>query len=84
MPPAPEPYNPETSLADSLGELSDSMKDMPDTFMDMSTNLDKADNNLEMVKDSMTLMSENVSYNLYQSVPISNYDQPIENINRQS
>ena len=61
MPPAPEPYNPETSLADSLSDLSDSMQDMPVTFMDMSTNLGKADDNLELVKDSMTLMSENVT-----------------------
>ena len=77
MPPAPEPYDPEISLADSLSELSDSMQDMPDTFMDMSTNLEKADNNLELVKDSMFLLSENVTLNLDKSVPISNNDQSI-------
>jgi len=61
LPPAQEPYNPETSLADSLSDLSDSMQDMPEAFKDMSTSLGKADNNLELVKDSMTLMSENVT-----------------------
>lgn len=61
MPPAGEPYNPDKSLADSLGELSKSMEDMPDIFIDMSSDLDKADDNLVLVKDSMLLMSDNVS-----------------------
>ncbi len=61
MPPIGEPYNPEKSLADSLGDLSKSMQDMPDTFIEMSADLEKADDNLVLVKDSMTLMSDNVS-----------------------
>lgn len=61
MPPAGEPYNPEISLAESLGDLSKSMEDMPKTFIDMSADLDKADDNLVMVKDSMILMADNVS-----------------------
>ncbi len=61
IPPAGEPYNPEKSLADSLGELSKSMEDMPDIFIEMSSDLDKADDNLVLVKDSMILMADNVA-----------------------
>ena len=61
IPPAAEPYNPETSLADSLNELSASIEDMPDTFINMSEDLDKVDENLFLVTDSMDLMSENVT-----------------------
>jgi methyl-accepting chemotaxis protein len=61
IPPAAEPYNPETSLADSLKELSASIEDMPDTFIDMSKDLDKVDENLLLVTDSMSMMSENVT-----------------------
>jgi hypothetical protein len=61
LPPAGEPYNPEKSLAESLGDLSKSMEDMPETFIGIAADLDKADENLVMVKDSMILMSVNVS-----------------------
>lgn len=61
IPPAAEPYNPETSLADSLNDLSASIEDMPDTFIEMSKDLDKVEDNLLLVTDSMTLMSENVT-----------------------
>lgn len=61
LPASTTDYNPEKSLADSLGELSDSLQDMPSTFEKMSVNLGKADDNLDLVKTNMETMSENVS-----------------------
>ncbi|MBW6473315.1 MAG: hypothetical protein K0B14_09350 [Anaerolineaceae bacterium] len=59
--PAPsEPYNPETSLANSLSGLSDSMQDLPDEFKEMAVSLEKTDENLVLVTDNMELMSQNV------------------------
>jgi uncharacterized phage infection (PIP) family protein YhgE len=61
MPAPTDPYNPETSLANSLSGLSDSMQDLPDEFKQMSVNLEKTDENLVLVKDNMKLMAQNVS-----------------------
>lgn len=55
-----QPYNPETSLADSLGELASNLEGLPAVFSDMSTNLDKADDNLVVIKDNLTTMSDSV------------------------
>jgi hypothetical protein len=56
-----QPYNPKTSLADSLGELATNLEDLPDMFVEMSTNLDKADNNLATVQTSLTTMSTSIN-----------------------
>jgi len=42
-------YDPDTSLADSLGDLSTSIEEMPDVFEGMAKDLDQADNNLDNV-----------------------------------
>jgi hypothetical protein len=58
--PSAQPYDPETSLAESLGDLADSLEDLPGMFTDMSANLGKADDNLVTVQNSLTTMSESV------------------------
>jgi hypothetical protein len=55
-----EPYDPETSLADSLGELASNLEGLPVTFTEMSGNLDTADDNLLTVQTSLNTMSESV------------------------
>ncbi len=54
-------YDPDTSLADSLGNLSKSIEDLPSVFKDMSKDLSKADDNLDHVKTSLDDMSKNIS-----------------------
>jgi hypothetical protein len=54
-------YDPDVSLADSLGDLSTSIEDMPTVFADMSKDLDKADNNLDNVKISLDGMSKDIT-----------------------
>jgi uncharacterized phage infection (PIP) family protein YhgE len=55
-----EAYDPETSLADSLGELASNLEGLPGTFTEMSANLDTADDNLATVETSLNTMSESV------------------------
>ncbi|MBE0697604.1 MAG: hypothetical protein IH586_11845 [Anaerolineaceae bacterium] len=54
-------YNPDKSMADSLGEVAVSLEDMPDTFTEMATNLDKADDNLDEIQANLTTMAKNVA-----------------------
>jgi prefoldin subunit 5 len=54
-------YNPEKSLADSLGEVATQLDGLPAMFTDMSKNLDKADDNLVTIQTSLTSMASNVS-----------------------
>ncbi len=61
LPASTTTYNPEKSLADSLGELSVSIQDMPATFQDISTDLGAVDDNLDSVKDNLVIMSDNVA-----------------------
>ncbi len=56
-----EPYDPETSLADSLGELASNLEGLPGTFTEMAANLDAADDNLETVETSLNSMSESAA-----------------------
>jgi uncharacterized phage infection (PIP) family protein YhgE len=56
-----EAYNPDESLAESLGRLATGLEPLPQTFIDMSTNLDKADDNLATVQTSLTTMSTSVT-----------------------
>jgi methyl-accepting chemotaxis protein len=53
-------YNPDTPLADSLGELADNLEGLPVTFTEMSADLDIADDNLVTIKDNLTTMSASV------------------------
>ena len=55
-----EPYNPQVSLADSLGALATNLEDLPATFTDMSTNLSKVDDKLDSVQGNLTTMSDSV------------------------
>ena len=55
-----DPYDPKTSLANSLGELATNLEDLPDMFMEMSTNLDKADDNMATIQTSLTTMSTSI------------------------
>ncbi len=56
-----ETYNPEKSLADSLGDVATNLSDLPGTFGEMATTLDKADDNLTTIQDSLDTMATNVS-----------------------
>lgn len=55
------PYNPEVTLADSLGEVAVQLEGLPAKFTEMSTNLDKADDNLVTIETSLSTMASNVS-----------------------
>jgi hypothetical protein len=58
--PPEEPYNPEVSLADSLGDLASNLEGLPATFTEMAAGLDTADDNLATVQGSLDTMSESV------------------------
>lgn len=55
-----QPYNPEKSLADSLGDLASNLEGLPDMFTEMATNLDKADDNLVTIESNLSTMSVSV------------------------
>ncbi len=56
-----QPYNPEVSLAESLGDVATQLENLPAMFTDMSKNLDTADDNLVTIKTSLSTMATNVS-----------------------
>ena len=56
-----EVYNPEKSMADSLGELASSLEDLPELFTEMAADMDKADDNLEIIHSNLITMSESVA-----------------------
>ncbi len=55
-----EAYNPEVSLADSLGALATDLEGLPAKFSQMSTDLDKADDNLVEIQTNLTTMAVSV------------------------
>jgi hypothetical protein len=55
-----QPYNPDKSLAESLGDLAADLEGLPDMFTQMAANLDKADDNLATIQSSLTIMSGSV------------------------
>jgi hypothetical protein len=55
-----ESYNPEKTLADSLGELASNLEGLPDTFVEMSVNLSAIDDNLETIQGNLITMSDSV------------------------
>jgi flagellin-like hook-associated protein FlgL len=59
--PDPQPYNPERTLAQSLGDVAVNLSDLPSSFTEMSTNMDKADDNLVTIQGSLDTMATNVS-----------------------
>jgi Mg2+ and Co2+ transporter CorA len=59
--PPQESYNPERTLAQSLGDVAGNLSDLPDTISAISTNLDQADDNLVTIQDSLDTMAINVS-----------------------
>lgn len=54
-------YNPEQSMAESLGEVADNLASLPPMFVQISEDMDKADDNLAAVQSSLSTMSANVS-----------------------
>jgi len=56
-----ELYNPETPLADSLGELASNLEGLPDTFAGMSDDLNATDEKLVVVQENLLTMSDSVS-----------------------
>jgi hypothetical protein len=56
-----ESYDPEVSLADSLGDLATNLEGLPATFTEMAVNLETADDNLAAVESSLETMSESVT-----------------------
>ena len=55
-----QPYNPERSLSDSLGDVASNLESLPDTFVEMAANLDKADDNLNSIQSNLVTMSDSV------------------------
>jgi hypothetical protein len=55
-----ELYNPETPLADSLGELASNLEGLPDTFLGMSDDLNATDEKLVVVQENLVTMSDSV------------------------
>jgi uncharacterized phage infection (PIP) family protein YhgE len=60
IPPQDDTYDPDKTLADSLGELSDSIAGIPAIFSDISTDIDQASGNLDLIKGNLDTMSESV------------------------
>jgi hypothetical protein len=54
-------YDPEVSLADSLGELASNLEGLPALLTEMASSLDQADDNLAAVESSLETMSESVT-----------------------
>ena len=55
-----ETYNPEKTMADSLGDLAASLEDLPGLFTEMAADMDKADDNLETIQANLVTMSDSV------------------------
>jgi hypothetical protein len=53
-------YNPETPLAESLGDVAADLEGLPEMFIALSQDMDKADDNLASVQTSLTTMSVSV------------------------
>lgn len=53
-------YDPEQSMAESLGAVVDSLEGMPQMLQEMAADMDKADDNLETIQSSLIIMSDNV------------------------
>jgi hypothetical protein len=73
--PPEESYNPEISLADSLGELASNLEGLPDTFVEMSVTLSDTDDNLDTIQENLTTMSDSVGLI---SSSLSEYDSMID------
>jgi len=57
-----QPYDPETSLAESLGDLASNLEGLPDQFVEMSASLDKADDSMGTIQSSLVTMSDSVAF----------------------
>jgi len=55
-----QPYNPERSLSDSLGDVASNLEGLPDTFIEMAANLETADDNLSSIQSNLVTMSDSV------------------------
>jgi len=55
-----EAYNPEITMADSLGDLAVSLEDLPELFTEMAADMDKADDNLVTIQTNLVTMSDSV------------------------
>ena len=55
-----QPYNPERSLSDSLGDVATNLENLPATFVEMAGSLDKADDNLASIQSNLVTMSDSV------------------------
>jgi hypothetical protein len=53
-------YNPEVSLAQTLGDLAEQLEGLPDTFVSISTNLSTTDDNLGSIQTNLMTMSDSV------------------------
>jgi methyl-accepting chemotaxis protein len=59
--PPQQTYNPDRTLAQSLGDVAGNLSDLPSSFGEISANMDKADDNLGTIQDSLDTMAINVS-----------------------
>ena len=53
-------YNPDTPLAESLGDVAADLEGLPEMFIALAQDMDKADDNLARVQTSLTTMSVSV------------------------
>lgn len=53
-------YDPQQSMAESLGELAASLEGVPQMLEDMAADMDSADDNLETIQGSLVIMSDNI------------------------
>ena len=57
-----EGYNPEKSLAVTLGELADNLEELPEVFVGISESLSSTDKNMENIQGNLITMSTSVKF----------------------
>ena len=80
-------YNPQTSLADSLGQISDSLDGLPNSFVDMGEGLQDTTHNLQIMQVDFALMVDavrqiEVSVAQYKEV-VAGYQESIKQVQAQ-
>jgi hypothetical protein len=80
-------YNPQTSLADSLGQIADSLDGLPNSFVDMGEGLQDTTHNLQIMQVDFALMVDAVrqietSVEQYKEV-VAGYQESIKQVQAQ-
>jgi len=80
-------YNPQTTLADSLGQISESLEGLPNSFVDMGEGLQDTAHNLQIMQVDFALMVDSVrqievSVTQYKEV-VAGYQESIKQVQAQ-